>query len=119
MTDILVRHQYSQKQIDRAETKASEFRPTRYTSGVANLDDMVALGKAVILCSDHVRKFSPKAAKYCLHPDKRLRKVLGNCDICKQFGNSTLFLNEKDAFEERKKLEKFNRALEYGCLVTS
>lgn len=117
--EILIPQKYSAKQIKDADTKRSEFRPNRYTSGSANLDDMIELKKAVILCDDHSRKFSPKAARYRAHPDKRLRKVFGNCDVCKQFGLSSLFLNEKDAFDEQKKLERFQRALEYGRLVTS
>lgn len=93
-----------------------EFRPNRYTSGSANLDDMIALNKAVILCPTHARKFRPMAVHYIAHPDKNLRRGLGTCDVCKQFGLSHLFLNERDADEERKKLERYQRALEYGNL---
>lgn len=117
--EILVRRNYSPQQVKRAQLKRDEFRPGRYTSGSANLDDMIELKKAVILCDTHSRKFSPKAARYRAHPDKRLRRVLGNCDVCKQFGLSFLFLNEKDAHEEQKKLERFRRAVEYGHLLTS
>jgi hypothetical protein len=91
-----------------------EFRPNRYTSGSANLDDMIALGKAVILCGTHVRKFQPAKARYRLHPDKNLRRIRGNCDVCQQFGFASLFLNEKDAEGEQRKVEKFRRAIEYG-----
>ena len=112
--NVLVRGQYSQRQIDRANTKRVEFRPNRYTSGSANLDDMVALGKAVILCGTHVMKFDPKLARYRLHPDKNLRRVRGNCDVCQQFGFASLFLNEKDAEGEQRKVEKFRRAAEYA-----
>lgn len=111
---ILIPQKYTRKQVDRAETKRVEFRPTRYTSGSANLDDMIALGKAVILCGTHVRKFDPRKARYRLHPDKNLRRVRGNCDVCKQFGFASLFMNEKDALDEQRKVEKFRRACEYG-----
>mgnify|MGYP003394121010 CR=1 FL=1 len=114
--EILVRQNFTPSQIRRAELKRDEFRPNRYTSGCANLDDMIELGKAVILCDAHSRKFSPKKARYRAHPDKKMRRVVGNCDVCKCFGLSFLFLNEKDADGERKKLEKFNRAVEYGNL---
>lgn len=114
--EILVPQRYTAKQVFRAETKRVEFRPSRYTSGSANLDDMVALNKAVILCPTHNRKFEPKLARYRAHPDKKMRRVLGNCDVCRSFELSFLFLNEKDADGERKKLEKFNRAVEYGNL---
>ena len=112
--DILVPQKYTVRQIKRADVKRSEFRPSRYTSGSANLDDMVATGRAVILCDAHTRKFSPRAAKYRAHPAKNMRQVIGNCDVCKQAGLSSLFLNEQQADEERKKLERFKRAIEYG-----
>lgn len=116
MLEIIVPQKYTVRQVKRAELKRDEFRPSRYTSGVANLDSMIALGKAVILCPDHSRKFSPKQAHYRAHPDKKLRRVIGNCDVCKDYGLSYLFLNEKDADEEQKKVELFNRAREYGSL---
>lgn len=114
MLEIIVPQKYTRKQVDRAETRRVEFRPNRYTSGSANLDDMIALGKAVILCSTHVRKFEPKRAGYRPHPDKNLRRIRGNCDVCKQFGFASLFMNEKDAEAEQRKVEKFRRAAEYG-----
>ena len=77
---------------------------------------MIALLKAVILCDTHARKFNHVAAHYRPHPAKHLRRVLGSCDVCKEFGLSFLFLNEKDADEEQKKVERFKRALEYGYL---
>ena len=116
--DILVRHDHTQQDIKRSHLKGLEFRPGRYTSGSANLDDMIALNKAVILCATHVRKFNYKAARYRAHPDKKLQRVMGYCDICKDTGLSFLFLNEKDADEEQKKIEKYKRALEYGYLFT-
>lgn len=114
---ILVPQSWTFRQIKREELKRDEFRPSRYTSGCANLDDMVACGKAVILCPDHSRKFSPKHAKYRAHPDAKFRRVLGNCDWCQQCGLSLLFLNEIDAHAEQKKLEKFKRSVEYGTLI--
>ena len=111
---IIVPQKWTPQQIKRAEAKANEYKfNTRYRSGSANLDNMIALNKAVILCPDHTRKFSPKKARYRAHPDKQLRRVLGNCDVCQAFGLSNLFLNEKDALEEQRKLEKFRSAIEY------
>lgn len=111
---ILIPQKRTQREIDRAELKRLEFRPGRYTSGSANLDDMIALGKAVILCPSHTRKFSPKAARYRAHPAPNLRRVQGACDVCKQDVLAFLFLNEKEAEGELRKVEKFKRALEYG-----
>lgn len=115
--EILVGRKYTAKQVSDAELKAQEFRRNKYTSGCANLDDMIALEKAVILCEVHARKFSPKAARYAPHPDKKLRQVFGNCDVCNDMGLSRLFLCLKDAEDEHRKVEKFKRALEYGHLV--
>ena len=95
-----------------------EFKPSRYTSGSANLDNMIALNKAVILCPPHARKFTPKQARYMAHPDKKLRRVMGRCDVCNETGLSFLYLNLKDAEAEQRKLEKFKRALEYGRFYT-
>lgn len=114
--DILIPQNWTPKEIDRANTKRVEFRRNPYTSGVANLDNMIALDKAVILCPADARKFSPKRARYCVHPAANLRRVVGDCDVCKERGLSFLFICEKDALEERKKVEKFNRAREYGFL---
>jgi len=115
--NILVPQKYTRKQVDRAETKRVEFKPNRYTSGSANLDDMVELGKAVILCLTHARKFDPKKARYRVHPEKNLRRVRGNCDVCQQFGFATLFINEKDAEAEQRKVEKARRAAEYATIL--
>lgn len=116
MLEIHVPGKYTPRQVKRAELKRDEFRKNPYTSGSANLDDMIALGKAVILCGNHTRKFEPKRARYRLHPDKSLRRVRGNCDVCQQFGFATLFLNEKDAEAEQRKVEKFRRAAEYATI---
>lgn len=115
---ILVPQKYSRRQVVDAETKRQEFKPNRYTSGVANLDDMVALGKAVILCDEHKRKFEPKKARYMPHPEKNLKRVHGRCDVCQQFGLSFLYLNEVDAHAEMVKIARFKRALEYGHFVS-
>jgi hypothetical protein len=111
---ILVRKDFSPSEIKRAELARAEFRPNRYTSGSANLDDMIALRKAVILCDQHARKFRPKQAHYELHPAPNLRRVQGNCDVCKMYGLAWLYLNSADALEERKKWHRARVAMEYG-----
>ena len=111
---IIVRGKYTPKDIARAETKRVEFKPNRYTSGSANLDNMIALDKAVILCPAHTRKFDPKAARYRAHPDKKLRRVVGRCDVCQELGLSFLFLNERDAEAQQRIVERAKRAMEYG-----
>jgi hypothetical protein len=73
----------------------------------------------VILCSTHTRKFSPKKAHYRAHPDKRMRRVNGQCDVCKSTELCFLFLTEKSAMDEQTKLEKYNRARELGHITNS
>ena len=114
--EILIPQKWTPRQIKRAELKRDEFRRNPYTSGSANLDNMIALDKAVILCPDHTRKFSPVKARYRAHPDKNLRRVVSNCDVCKAYGLSNLFICERDALGEMKKVENHQRALEYGKL---
>ena len=115
--EILVRQEYTKNQVDRAAVKASEFRPSRYTSGSANLDDMIALRKAVILCDSHARKFKPRAAHYELHPAPSMRRVIGNCDSCRTFGPGALFLHESQALDERRKYELYRQACDYDRIV--
>lgn len=117
--EILIPQKWTTRQVKHASAKAAEFRRNPYTTGYANLDDMVALKKAVTLCDSHARKFEPRKAHYSAHPEKRLRRVVSNCDVCKQWGLGFLFLNGEQALEERKKLEKFKRALEYATVVSA
>ena len=119
MLEIIVPGKYTPLQKQRAEVKRVEFRRNPYTTGSAHLDDLITLGKAVILCGTHVRKFNPKAARYRAHPAKNMRRVQGSCDVCKQFGLSSLFLNEKDALDEQRKTEKYFRGIEYAHFVKS
>jgi len=115
--DILVPRKYSTREVQREELALTEFQPNPYTKGWANLDDMIALKKAVTLCPTHAIKFNPKAAHYMAHPEPKLSRVLANCDVCQQMGLSNLYLNGEDAENEHKKLERFKRALEYGTII--
>lgn len=119
MLEIIVPGKYTSADVERANLSKVEFRRNRYTSGSAHLDDLITLGKAVILCDSHVRKFNAKAARYRAHPAKNMRRVQGNCDVCKQFGFASLFLNEKDALDEQRKTEKYLRNIEYAHVVNS
>lgn len=117
MLEIVVPQKYTPLQKQVADARRNEFRRNPYTSGSANLDNMVALSKAVILCSAHKRKFNARAARYEQHPAKNLRRVRGNCDVCNQFDLGFLFICERDATEEHRKLEKHQRGLEYAHFV--
>jgi hypothetical protein len=115
--DVLVRKDFSPRDIELAELQRLEFRRNRYTSGSAHLDDMIALEKALVLCDSHARKFKPRQAHYALHPAQNMRRVQGNCDVCKMFGMATLFLHESQAMDERRKAEEYRRNAEYAHIV--
>jgi hypothetical protein len=115
--EIIVPGSYTPQDIRRAQVKSLEFRRNPYTSGSANLDNMIALRKAVILCGTHAKKFKPRAAHYELHPAHNMRRVQGNCDVCKLYGLATLFLHESQAIDERRKYQKHMRAMEYAHIV--
>jgi len=122
VVEILVRQDYSPEQIKQAAAVRSEFRRNKFTSGSAHLDDLIALGKALVLCDSHARKFWPhgaKAAKYERHPAANMRRVIGNCDVCNMPGLASLFVSCKDAIEHRRNLEKAKRDMEYGTFVSS
>lgn len=115
--EIIVRKDYTPGAIELAKLKSAEFRRNRYTSGSAHLDDMIELRKAIILCESHARKFKPRQAHYELHPAQNMRRVQGNCDVCRIFGLATLYLHASQALDERRKYEKHKRALEYAHVV--
>jgi hypothetical protein len=115
--EIIVPGSYTPQDIQRAHVKSLEFRRNPYTTGSANLDNMIALQKAVLLCDTHVRKFNAKAAKYRRHPTKNLQRVRGNCEVCREFTLTHLFICERDAHEEQAKLDKWRRGIEYSHFV--
>ena len=115
--DIFVKQQYTPQQVKLAELARTEFKPNRLTGGAARLDNMTALGKAVLLCDDHSRKFKPFDVHYMAHPDEQMKRVHGRCDDCQMMGLQHLFLNEKDGLEQREGLDKFRRSLEYATIL--
>lgn len=117
MLEIIVPGRHTERQKQVAAVKAAEFKRNPYTTGSAHLDNMISLNKALILCDTHKRKFNAKAARYHPHPAKNLRRVRGNCDVCKQFDLGFLFICERDAVEEHRKAEKHRIGLEYAHFV--
>lgn len=117
--EILVRQDFSPQEIKRAEVARDEFKRNRFTTGSAHLDDLVTLGKAVILCDPHARKFNAKTSKYERHPAPNLRKVWGNCDLCNTPGLNTLFVNCAEAVEHRRSWERARTAMEYGTIISN
>lgn len=118
MFDFLIRQNWTPHQVKRAVLKAAEFRRNRYTSGSAHLDDLICLGKAIVLCEAHARRFSPRAARYEPHPDPKLLRVIGSCDVCRGEGLHYLYVNGSDAVEFRRSWEQFRRDREYATIAT-
>ena len=117
VVDILLKRHYTPLQVKREELALTEFKPNHLTSSSARVDNMTALGKAVILCDDHSRKFTPFKVHYMAHPDPQMKRVHGRCDDCQMMGLQHLFLNEKDGLEQREGLDKFRRSLEYATIL--
>ena len=115
--EIIVRGNYTPRQVKDAEAKRLEFRRNRFTTGVAHLDDLITLGKAVILCDSHARRFEWRKARYAPHPDPKMRRVVAECDVCKMNGIGRLYLCGNDAEVQQKSFEKYKRALEYQHIV--
>lgn len=118
MLDFLIRQKWTPQQVKAAATKAAEFRRNKYTSGSAHVDDLIVLRKAIVLCDSHARKFSPRAARYEQHADPKMRRVIGNCDVCNMPGLASLFISCEDALTYRKSYEKWQRDLAYSTIVT-
>ena len=119
MLDFLIPRKWTAKQIVWARMKAAEFRRNSYTSDCAHINDLVALGKAVVLCDSHTSKFSARWARYERHPDPNLHRVTGNCDACNIPGPANLFICAAAAVVYRKQREKFVRDSEYARIVTT
>ncbi len=117
--DLLLRKDFSAGEIRKAELARDEFRRNRFTSGASHLDDLVTLGKAVLLCDSHARKFSAKTSHYERHPAQNLRRVIGNCDVCNMPGLNTLFVSCQDAVQHRHNWAKARVAREYGTIVSN
>ena len=117
MTEIIVRGNYSAAEIRKAEMKRAEFKRNPYTSGSAHLDDLITLGKAILLCDQHARKFNARVARYEPHPSPNMRRGIGSCDVCGIPGLGRLYVCGKDAVEHRMNWERFRRAAEYAHLT--
>ena len=98
---IIVKQDFTEKDIKEASLAASVYRPSKATSNVANLSDQVDLGKVVILCDEHVRMFaSPQVLRrYGYRQMTDYPYVMGHCDYCKVFGQSQMYMRE-DVFAE-------------------
>jgi hypothetical protein len=117
---IIVKQDFSDADIRKANLAATEFRASKTTSRVANLSDQVDLGKVVILCEDHVRQFaSPQVLrKYGYRQMIDYPHVMGNCDYCKVFGKSQMYMREDVFAQSWRTKEQKRRDLEYSTIVS-
>ena len=91
---IIVKKDYSKQDILQASLKAAEFKPAKATSGVTNVIDQACLRKTIILCDDHYKTFKSFAKRDGYYQQREYPYVMGNCDYCKVFGRSQLFIHE-------------------------
>jgi hypothetical protein len=111
--DILVRHGYSDEDIKRAKLKAALFNSSGSAASVVL--DYADLGKAITLCDLHFRKFD--ARKYGYYRQKDYPFVMANCDACKLFGPSQLFIHESVLKDVWRTKEQQRRDREYATVV--
>jgi hypothetical protein len=116
--EILVRQNFTEADAKRADLTRSEFRKSKATSNVSSLLNIIDLQQSIILCDTDARKFNARAHRYKRHPNEKLFRVLGNCDVCQQRTLGFFLIHESEWIEERKKEEKFKRALEYATIVS-
>ena len=92
--EIIVKKDFSVSDIKQARLKAAEFKRAKATSGATNVLDFADLRSTVILCDDHERAFRAHARRDGYYRQKEYPYVMGNCDYCKIFGRSQLFIHE-------------------------
>lgn len=116
--EILVRQNFTAEDAKKADLERAEFRKGRATSEVSSLLNFIDLERSIILCDTHARKFDARAHRYRRSPNEKLYRVFGNCDVCQQRTLGVFLIHESQWLEERKREEKFKRALEYGKLIS-
>lgn len=115
--EILVRQSFTEADAKKADLARAEYRKNKFTSGTSNLLNFIDLKRSLILCDTHARKFNAAAHHYKRHPNKELYRVQGACDVCQQHTLGIFLIHEAEWIEERKKEEKWKRALEYATIV--
>lgn len=118
MTTIIVKKDFSPQEEKRAALKASQFRPSNRASQASKVLDFADLGKTVLLCFDHARKFDRRAQmKYGYYMQKEYPYVMANCDACGIFGMSHCFIHESVLKEVWRTREQDRRDREYATIV--
>ncbi len=118
MTTIIVKKDFSPQEEKRAALARSVFRPSKAASRADKVLDFADLGKTVLLCFDHARKFDRRAQmKYGYYMQKEYPFVMANCDACQVFGVSHCFIHESVLKEVWRTHEQARREREYATIV--
>lgn len=80
----------------RLAASAYQGRHAAVTAG-SHLFDLMALGKALILCPDAYRKLKPELQRHGYQQKPNLPRVRGKCDATKQFAPNAYFLVKGEA----------------------
>ncbi len=94
--EIIVKNEYSEAEVKKADFARAEFRPSKATSKVTNVLDNADSYRTVLLCDQHVRDFAhPRVlSKYGYRHMTDFPFVRGNCDYCGLFDNCQVFSHE-------------------------
>lgn len=115
---IIVKKDFSVTDIKEARLKAAAFKPGKATSAVSNLLDTADLRKTVVLCSDHFKAFRTHAKRDGYYEQREYPFVMGNCDYCKVFGRSQMFIHETVLKQVWITREQDRRDREYANVVS-
>jgi hypothetical protein len=94
--EIIVKQDFSEADVKKADLIRSEFRKSKATSNVTNVLDDADSYRTVILCDDHVRAFAhPRVlSKYGYRQMTDFPFIRGNCNYCGLFTNCQVFSHE-------------------------
>ena len=118
MIDLLIKKDFTPTDIRQARLKAAEFKRSKATSAASNVLNFADLRQTVILCDDHERAFRSHAKRDGYYRQQEYPFVMGNCDYCKIFGRSQLFIHETVLKQVWITREQDRRCREYATIVT-
>ncbi len=113
--DILIKKDFTAAEIKLARLQQAQFSPSKHTSSASNVLNMADLGKTVVLCDAHAKKFAAKTKCYIKQTDYPY--VMGNCDACKVFTRCQLYMREDLMKQAWLTKEQQRRQREYATIV--
>lgn len=119
MHEIIVKHEYTEKDAQQADVARAEFRKSEFTSKASNVLDMADTYRTVLLCEDHVRAFAhPEVLrKYGYRQMVDFPYVMGNCDYCGVHVRCQVFSHESVFSDVWKTKEERQRDLATSVVV--